>query len=97
MATVNAFLGPMMLNEYSVVLPVIVFCVSLYFATRKQLALPVVGRLTSPGLFGFWFPGVVANILNTREVLEKGYRKVCGFGFGVKLGLGSALTLVFAV
>ncbi|KAL6838044.1 cytochrome P450 [Trichoderma camerunense] len=66
-----------MLNEYSVVLPVVVLCVSLYLATRKQLSLPVVGRLTSPGLFGFWFPGVVANILSTREVLEKGYRKVC--------------------
>lgn len=77
MATVNIFLGQMMLNEYSVVLPVVVLCVSLYLATRKQLSLPVVGRLTSPGLFGFWLPGVVANILNTREVLEKGYRKVC--------------------
>lgn len=75
------FLGPMMLNEYSVVLLVVVLCVLLYRATSKQLSLPVVGRLTLPGLLGFWLPGVVANILSTREVLEKGYRKV-----GVPLG-----------
>lgn len=96
MATVNTFLGPMMLNEYSVVLPVVVLFASLYLATRKQLSLPVVGRLTSPGLFGFWFPGVVANILSTREVLEKGYRKVCLY-LGQNLSWDLRLHVCFAV
>jgi len=51
-------------------------CVSLFFHRRKQLPIPVVGVSTALDGFGLRVLGVVANIFNTRDLLEKGYKKV---------------------
>jgi hypothetical protein len=51
-------------------------CISISFSKRKQLPVPVVGVSTSPGGYGLRVLGVIANICNTRDLLERGYRKV---------------------